>query len=179
MPKLPGLLKRLLCFIAYWCPGGESLRPLLHRWRGTRVGRGVWIGQLVYLDQLYPEAITLEDNVIIGLRTTIFTHCHSGERRERNGFKPVVIEEGAFIGPHCVILPGVRVGKGAVVKAGSVLTRSVPPRVFWGDDGGHVLAEVTVPLTPDTEFLEFFKGLRPISSSTRKGQERLELHELE
>ena len=38
----------------------------------------------------------------------------------------------AFLGPHCLILPGVRVGEGAVVKGGSVITSNVPPFTFWG-----------------------------------------------
>ncbi len=66
-------------------------------------------------------------------------------------------------------------GKGSVVKAGSVLTRNVPAGVFWGDDGGRVLAEVTVPLTRDTEYPEFVKGLRPVSvetSTDREGDHR-------
>lgn len=40
---------------------------------------------------------------------------------------PVVIEDDVWIGAHCIILPGVRIGKGAVIGAGSVVTKSVKP----------------------------------------------------
>lgn len=148
--------------MAFFGPGGGSLRPALHRLRGVRIGHRAWISQLVYLDVLYPHAIIIGNNVTIALRTTIFTHFHRGPCRAHDGWKPVEIEDDVFIGPHCVILPGVHIGKGAVIKAGSVLARNVPAHTFWGDHGGGPLAEVTVPLTPDHEYEEFVKGLRPL-----------------
>lgn len=159
---LKDCINRFLCWAAFVAPGGFSLRPLLHRCRGVRMGRGVWISQLVYLDVLYPRAITLGSNVTIGFRSTIFAHCHWGPFRRQNGFKPVVIEDDVYIGPHCVILAGVRIGKGSVIRAGSVLTRSVPARTFWGGDGGGgPVGKATVPLTVDHEYDDFIKGLRP------------------
>lgn len=154
------MLTRLLARLASIIPGGGSVRPLLHRLRGVRIGRNVWIAQFVYLDEIYPAAISIGDNCTIGLRTSIIAHLHWGERRTRGGFKPVVLEDNVFVGPHCVILAGVRVGEGAVIKAGSVVTRNVPARVFWGDAGGRVLADVTVPLTAGHSFEEFTRGLR-------------------
>ena len=41
--------------------------------------------------------------------------------------KPVVIEDEVWIGAHAIILPGTRVGRGAVIGAGSVVTRDIPP----------------------------------------------------
>jgi acetyltransferase-like isoleucine patch superfamily enzyme len=147
--------------IAYMAPGGYTLRPRLHRLRGVRMGSNVWISQFVYIDELHPEAVTIGDNVTIGLRTSIFTHFYWGPRRSQNGFKRVVIAKDAFIGPHCVILPGVHVGTAAVVKAGSVLTRDVPPFTFWGIPEAGPLARITVPLTRDNSFEGFVRGLKP------------------
>jgi acetyltransferase-like isoleucine patch superfamily enzyme len=100
--------------------------------RGVIIGKNVWISQYVYIDEIHPEAVFIGDNSSIGLRTSIFTHFYWGPRRSKNGYKEVVIEKNVFIGPHCLILPGVKVGEGAVVKGGSVLTRNVPPFMFWG-----------------------------------------------
>lgn len=176
-----GLINRALCWLAFVAPGGYSIRPTLHRWRGMRIGRRVWISQLVFLDVLYPNAIIIGNNVTICLRTTIYTHFHWGPPRPKDGWKAVEIEDDVFIGPHCVILPGVRIGRGAVIKAGSVLTRNVPPGTLWGERGGEPLAEVTVPLTPDHEYDEFVKGLRPFrkgSNSARPLANAIEdLHE--
>ena len=133
------------------------------------MGREVWIGQHVYLDEMYPEAITIGDNCTIGLRATVFAHFHFGPKRENEGCKPVVLEDSVFVGPHCVILPGVRIGAGAVIKAGSVVTRNVPPRVFWGDAGGGPLAIATVPLTRSTTYAQFIEGLEPLSPAPGTG----------
>jgi len=76
----------------------------------------------------------------------------------------VVIEKNVFLGPHCVVLPGVTIGEGSVIKAGSVISRNIPPHVFWGDPGGRALARITVPLGPDSPYEDFVRGLRPYSS---------------
>src|SRR5438094_4150536 len=127
-----GVLSRVAARLAYFLPGGGSLRPAVHRWRGVRIGGNPWIAQHVYLDEIYPEAITIGDNCTLGLGTSVFAHFHWGERRESGGSKQVVLDNNVFIGPHCVILPGVRIGEGAVIKAGTVVSRNVPPHVFWG-----------------------------------------------
>jgi acetyltransferase-like isoleucine patch superfamily enzyme len=163
-PKMaPGnLLQRLLQKVAYGSPGGGSLRPWLHRLRGVNVGENVWIGQQVYIDDLHPDAVTIEERCTIGMRTSIFTHFYWGPRRSKEHAGPVVIEANAYIGPHCVILPNVRIGRGAVIKAGSVVSRNVPPGTLWGTPAAEPLARVTIPLTSERSYDEFLRGLRPL-----------------
>ena len=49
------------------------------------------------------------------------------QRLETTGIaKPVVIEDGVWIGAHCIILPGVRIGHGSVIAAGSVVVKNIP-----------------------------------------------------
>lgn len=156
------IINRLLHKLASIMPGGYTLRPQLHRIRGVIIGKNVWISQYVYIDEIHPEAVFIGDNSSIGLRTSIFTHFYWGPKRPKNGYKEVVIEKDVFIGPHCLILPGVKVGEGAVVKGGSVLTRNVPPFMFWGPPPVGPLGRVTVPLIFEHEYKEFVRGLRPI-----------------
>jgi len=73
-----------------------------------------------------------------------------------------VIEENVFVGPHCLILPNVRIGEGAVIKGGTVVTRDVPPFTFWGPPAAGPLGRVTVPLTPEHSYEEFVQGLKLI-----------------
>ena len=149
--------------LAMISPGGYGIRPMLHRWRGARIGRNVWIGLFVLLDELHPEALSIGNNCTIGIRTTIITHFYWGPRRAAsNG--AVVIEDDVFIGPHCVILPNVRIGQGAVIQAGSVVSRSVPPRTLWGASPAGALATATVPLTGEHGYDAFLSGLRPPGS---------------
>ncbi len=159
------LLTRLVHKLAYIAPGGGNLRPWLTRLGGSHVGKHVWIAQFVYIDDLHPEALTIGDNCTIGLRTSIFTHFYWGPRRPHSNGK-VVIENDVFIGPHCVILPNVRIGEGAVIKAGTVVTRNVPPHTFWGSPAAQVLGTASVPLTADHEYEEFSRGIRPPAPRT-------------
>lgn len=162
------LLSAALSKLALVCPGGASVRPLLHRWRGAHVGRNTWIGLYVSIDELHPEALTIGSRCTIGIRTTIITHFYWGPKQPRsNG--TVVIEDDVFIGPHCVILPNVRIGRGAVIQAGSVVSSNVPPGTLWGPPASGPLATATVPLTSSTGYPEFLRGLRPYRSGNQSG----------
>lgn len=46
--------------------------------------------------------------------------------------KPIVIEDDVFIGAHSIILKGVNIGQGAIIAAGSVVTKSIPAYETWG-----------------------------------------------
>ncbi len=75
--------------------------------------------------------VTIGDDVLIGHDVVIATGSHPiGPHRERGGplsGKPVVIEDGVWIGAGVLILPGVTIGAGAVVAGGAVVTRDVAP----------------------------------------------------
>src|SRR6185295_127496 len=152
-------LSRILHKLAFVAPGGFTLRPRLHRMRGATIGKNVWISQLVYIDELHPENVFIGDNSTIGLRTSIFTHFYWGPRKPENKSR-VVIGENVFIGPHCVILPNVRIGEGAVIRAGTVVSRNVPPRTMLGTPLAETLGVATVPLTPEHTYEEFIGGIR-------------------
>ena len=156
------LAQRSLGKLASIMPGGFTLRPTLQRLRGVHIGRNVWISQHVYIDEIHPEAVAIGDNCTIGIRTSIIAHIYWGKVRDKSSARPVMIEDDVFIGPHCVILPGVRIGRGAVIRAGTVVSRDVPPGVFFGSEDPRPLARVTTPLTPGHTYEEFALGLRPL-----------------
>jgi acetyltransferase-like isoleucine patch superfamily enzyme len=124
-----------------------------------KIGKHVWIAQLVYLDELHPENVTIGDNCTVGFRTSVFTHFYWGPKRPGHRGK-VVIENDVFIGPHCVILPNVHIGEGAVIRAGTVVSRNVPPHTLWGSPAAEALGVATVPLTPEYSYEEFIRGIR-------------------
>jgi acetyltransferase-like isoleucine patch superfamily enzyme len=75
--------------------------------------------------------ITIGDKVAIGPNCVITSHGHSFDDGGRpmleqpTIFKPVTIEDDVYIGSAAVVLPGVRIGRGAVVGAGAVVSRDV------------------------------------------------------
>lgn len=113
-----------------------ALRPVFLRWCGFRVGRDVYIadGLLIVEELADRDNLTIGDRVSIAPRVTIVTSSHPNRSRIRafapTGKGPVVIHDDAWIGAHAVILPGVTVGHGAVVGAGSVVASDVPPMVI-------------------------------------------------
>jgi serine acetyltransferase len=155
-----GLCNRLFQLLARVLPGARSLRVVLHRWRGVRIGKNVWIGYDVVLDTSRPFLVTLEDGCAISMRVTVVAHF-----RESTGVK---IERDAFIGLGAIILPNVVIGHGSVVTAGSVVTRSVPPMTVVQGNPAVPVAKCGIPLGPDVTLKEFTRLLRPVLSGTPK-----------
>lgn len=160
------MFNRLLSKLAYVVPGGDTFRPWLHRMRGVKIGKNVWISQFVYIDENHPQMVTIGDNSTIGIRTSIIAHLYWGKRKKTSHDR-VIIEKNVYVGPHCVILPNVKIGEGAVIKSGVTVTRDVPPYTFWGLPSGGPLGHITVPLTNEHSYEEFVKGLRPIRKKGR------------
>ena len=70
--------------------------------------------------------ITIEDGVMIAANVQVLSNNHDVYDRNILLCKPVVIAEGAWIGAGASILPGVRIGRYAVVGAAAVVTKDVP-----------------------------------------------------
>ena len=79
----------------------------------------------------------------------------------------MVIEDDVFIGPNVTILPNVRIGHGAVVTAGSVVSQSVPPLTMVQGVPARPVARCGVPLGMRTPIREFYRQLRPLRSPPR------------
>ena len=56
--------------------------------------------------------------------------------------KPVVIEDRSWVGLNSIILKGIRIGEGAVVSAGSVVTKNVPPYTVVGGNPAKILKRI-------------------------------------
>jgi heptaprenylglycerol acetyltransferase len=153
-PVLRGMLNRLLQELARKLPGATSLRIWLNRWRGVKIGSGVWIGYDTIIETSKPHLVTIKDGASIGLRCTIVAH-----HRELHG---VMIEEDADIGTGVIILPGVTIGRGAAVTAGSVVTKSVPPMILVQGNPAVPIAKVGIPLKLNVTVREWIKHLKPI-----------------
>lgn len=80
------------------------------------------------------NGVTLEDRVFVGPNVTFTNDKHPRSKRYPNEFKRTLIREGASIGGGAVLLPGITVGRGAMVGAGAVVAHDVPDfAVVFGD----------------------------------------------
>lgn len=151
---LSGLKNRICQHLARILPGATSLRVALHRFRGVKIGKNAWIGYDVVLDTGFPQLITLGDNVTISMRATIIAHF----KEERS----VTIEDDVFIGPGAILLPNITIGKGAVITAGSVVNRSVPPQTMVQGNPALPVARCELALTSDVTARRFVQNIRPL-----------------
>lgn len=128
---------------------------------GCRVGRGCFLtassGHLEIEDNVAISPcvnigadngeIIIGRHVAIGPGTVIRAANHRFQRRDlpimRQGHSPgkVVIEEDVWIGANCVITPDVRIGRGAIVGAGAVVTRNVAPFAIVGGVPARVIGQ--------------------------------------
>jgi heptaprenylglycerol acetyltransferase len=172
MSRLTGVKNRVLQLAALYSPGGDSLRPMLHRRRGVKIGRRTWVGFDTLIEPSYPHRVEIGDRVAIGIRVLILAHfAHLGRNRESASGElddrvSVRIEDDVFIGPGAIIMPNVTIGHGAVITSGSVVTRSVAPLTMVQGNPAQPIARCGVPLGLDTPVKEFYRQLTPIERAS-------------
>lgn len=148
------LKNRVLQLLALYAPGAETVRVWLHRRRGVRIGERVFVGTAAILETERPDLISIGDDVTLGIRVVIVAHF--------KGTYGVTIGDEAFLGPGVIVLPGVEIGRGSVVTAGSVVTKNVPPHTIVQGNPARPIARCELPLTEDMPFDEFQKHVQPL-----------------
>ena len=101
----------------------SNLRVACYRLCGYKIGGGNFIGMRCYLDDLCYDKMEIGNNVTISYGC--FFACHG----RKQGHNRIVIRDGAYIGMRCnIIAPhDIEIGEGAIIGAGSLVNRSVPP----------------------------------------------------
>ncbi|WML24942.1 acyltransferase [Neobacillus sp. OS1-33] len=103
---------------------------------GLKVGEQTSFALMVMLDVMFPEKISVGRNTVIGYNTTILAHEYL-IKEYRLG--PVVIGSEVMIGANSTILPGITIGDGAIVSAGTLVHKDVPPGAFVGGNPMRVI----------------------------------------
>jgi len=125
------LRMRLLCALGATTGRDSIVRGGLIILEGFNfiIGDHVYIGSQCTLDG--SERITIGNNVVIAYGVTIITGSHHSASHEHRAGpynpRPMIIEDGCWIGARATLLPGVTVKTGAIVGAGSVVTKDVEP----------------------------------------------------
>lgn len=104
---------------------------------GASIGRNVYISAGAWVDPMFPDLLTIEDNVLIGVGARISFHEF---RIDRFIAGRISIGKGALIGGFSLIGPGVCIGEGATVAGGAVIARDVPAGAIAGGNPARVVS---------------------------------------
>ncbi|MHA2363826.1 MAG: acyltransferase [Candidatus Hodarchaeales archaeon] len=146
MGRLIGRIIRILA----WVAPIYQFRVSLWRKCGVKIGKRVYIGNLVFFDGEYPNLITIEDEVSIAPMVSILAHSSASPFHQQTKIfdqppKPVLLKRGAWIGSGAIILPGVNIGIGSIVAAGSVVSRDVPNLSVVAGNPARVVSKLSLP----------------------------------
>ncbi len=122
--------------IARYTPFLRMKNWLYRTFLKMRVGDETAIALMVMMDIMFPERISIGKNSIIGYNTTILAHEYL-IKEYRLG--DVHIGDEVMIGANTTILPGVKIGDGAIVSAGTFVHRDVPAGAFVGGNPMQVI----------------------------------------
>ena len=104
------------------------------------IGHDTVVGEGAVLDGR--EKLTIGNHVAIASDVMIYNSEHVIEHEDFIAKdEPVMIEDYCFIGPRAIILPGIKVGRGAIVAAGAVVTKDVPPFAIVGGVPAKIIGE--------------------------------------
>ncbi len=123
---------------------GTRIWHFVHVRKGARIGSGCNIGKGVYIDagvkignnvkiqnfvSVY-RGVTIEDDVFLGPHATLTNDLYPRAFNESWEIVPTLIKKGASIGANATIVCGVTIGEYAMVGAGAVVTKDVPPHAL-------------------------------------------------
>jgi acetyltransferase-like isoleucine patch superfamily enzyme len=143
--------KRLLKLIAKQIPG-YRLRCQLLRMAGYKIGEKVYIGEeLIIIDELKDKGrVRIGDRVAVSERVTLIISSHPNFSKIRpfvkNQHGYIEIDDDAWLGTGCIILPDVRIGKGAIVGAGAVVTKNVPDFTVVAGVPAKIIKRLDIPV---------------------------------
>lgn len=141
-PERQTILKLLLRHIGQ----NSIIEPPFH----CVYGQNIHIGDHVFLNVLCTildcNEVRIGHHVMFGPAVQVYTAAHLLQAEGRNQglevAKPIVIEDNVWIGGGAILLPGVRIGRNAVVGAGAVVPRDVPPNTVVVGNPARVIREI-------------------------------------
>jgi len=149
----------------------SRVRIFFHKIRGVKISRKVQIGMQVWIDESFPNYVSIEESASIAIGCRVIAHSIPHvfhEDRFESYVSPVLIKEGAWIGMNSIILPGVTIGKGSVVSVGSVVTKDVPPFTVVRGNPAEIVGKVRMKPEEKEKTKNNNAMYNPQNSKTRK-----------
>ncbi|MCP3031388.1 acyltransferase [Halobacillus sp. A1] len=129
VPFLKVVKNFLVIQIARYTPSLSFKNGLYRRFLKMEVGEKTAFALMVMPDIMFPERIKVGRNTIIGYNTTILAHEYLIQEYRLGD---VEIGDAVMIGANTTILPGIKIGDGAIVSAGTLVHKDVPEGTFVG-----------------------------------------------
>ncbi len=124
---------------------------------GVRIKAGfkgkIIIGERVLIDDY--SILSAHESIRIGSNTMVSANCYLVDFNhkvplslkdisKKEGYKnlPITVGSNVWLGTHVIVLPGVKIGEGAVVGAGSVVTKDVPPFVIVAGNPARIVKKI-------------------------------------
>ncbi len=125
----------------------------------------IMMGAVINIGAVIGEGSMVDMNAVIGARGILGKNVHLGACSviagvlEPPSATPVIVEDDVLIGANSVILEGVRVGRGSVVAAGSVVTKDVPPGVVVAGSPARIIKKKDEKTADKTKVMEDLRAL--------------------
>lgn len=142
---------------------------------GMQIGENVFIGRGTFLDPSHCFLIRIGSNVTMSSHVHVL--AHDASTKHYLGYTKIgltVIEDSVFIGAKSIILPGVTIGEGSVIGAGSVVSKNVPPNQVWAGNPARYIMSVDEYLQKFIEAPRFDSRYRIHNLTDAKKQELIQ-----
>ncbi|MBP8944773.1 MAG: hypothetical protein KBG25_02530 [Paludibacteraceae bacterium] len=131
--RIVRIKNKLLYSLGVHFPYSKIRRKSL-KWLGYQVGKNVYFPSDLIITQNFTGdrgKLIIGDNVSIGPRCTLVLFSHPNFSQIRNQLteknREIIIEKNAWLGAGVIVLQGIKIGEGAIVAAGAVVTKDVAP----------------------------------------------------
>ena len=132
----------------YGCEVGDNTKigPFVEIQKGAKIGKNCKISSHTFIC----EGVTIEDNVFVGHNVTFINDTYPRATADDGSLQteedwvcvPTLVKKGASIGSSATLLCGITVGEKAIVGAGSVVTKDVPPETIVAGNPAKVMRKV-------------------------------------